>query len=81
MNYNGWENEETSKANFYLENDYELYRKAIEFKERNIDSDVLSYHLKDLIKMKISENETMREEIGDISKVNFKEIAKSFYND
>ena len=42
MNYDGWANKETKQANYYLQNVYELYQKALDFKERSIDSDTLA---------------------------------------
>ena len=80
MNYNGRENEETYQASLYLQNDYELYKKALEFKERSIDSEVLSYYLRDLIRLRIREDKKMSEYIGNVDKVDFKEIARAFYD-
>ena len=81
MNYDGWANKETKQANYYLQNVYELYQKALDFKERSIDSDTLAYHLKDLLKNMIKEDKKSFDMIGEIDKVDFREIAKAFYDE
>lgn len=81
MNYNGWSNEETYQTSLILQNSYYLYEKAMRFKEASIDSEVLAYKLKDLVKEMLREDEKISKNIGDIDKVDFKEIAQAFYDE
>lgn len=82
MNYEGWENEETKQASYYFFNNYDLYNKAMDYKnERSIGPDVLAYHLKDLLRIKAREDKRVLEYIGDMDRVNFLEIAQDFYGE
>lgn len=71
--YNGWTNLETWACKLHIDNDPETYN-AVKMSET-------PYHLEQFAKALIDENESMREDIGSVWRVNFKEIWESYEDD